>query len=652
MKNLVSAIFCFCYAITITNAQQLLTPLDAEMIITIRAGEVFNKMSLSEIENMPYLKGYFNDIFKAIGHDASSFSEMGVDISKTSQLFIDIKEGEQIVMMEMSLPINDSEKFKTIFDFQNQPVKSLQGSEVIVKDGLSVVMSGRTALLTYALENPSHTSNNYYDDMYEEQPEEIEQYIMDEPGEVTEYEIAPDDIMEAPAEEIEEIREEPEQIEMMEPDYGVVEEQTEIESYNSYDYQEAKERERMKKEMEEKALVSEAYILELISDSKLSTSAPDFSEYEVDESADLSILIKDYGNILGMYQNWYSDPYSYNYMSMMGGGDIFSKMYNDIEYLTGNGYFRKDGMEIEFKQKFSDELAEMSRNFIGEFNKDMLKYIPFDSELGHISLAMDTKNTINSYYNLMEMYMSTFLPEQKEMMEASMAFARILIDEEALGKLYKGDAYFGVTDLNSYELEYTTYEYDDNWNSTEVTKTKQEIRPDFLLMFSSEEYDLINKILKVIAKETRDEFRNMGDYYHMAASRQVPLDIYCMHKDGIVFVFTSQSLFDSIMKGGAKAKSSDAKMITDNFFSMSFDAQKLFSKIPLEDMSEKEKELILSARENLGEFRMTQEKMTGNTMTSKFFMESNGDYSNSLEYFINLFNELGRIEDDFRYNRN
>jgi len=105
---------------------------------------------------------------------------------------------------------------------------------------------------------------------------------------------------------------------------------------------------------------------------------------------------------------------------------------------------------------------------VGEFNSEMLKYIPFESEIGHMSLAINTESAINAYYDIMETYMSAFMPSEKESMEAAMAFARIMIDEKALGNLVKGDAYFGVTDLNSYEVEYTTYEYDDDWNATEA----------------------------------------------------------------------------------------------------------------------------------------------------------------------------------------
>jgi len=296
---------------------------------------------------MPYLKGYFEEMFKSIGHEVKSLADMGVDMTKSSQLFIDVQDSNETVMMGMSLPIADAARFKYVFDFENQTIKNLGNAESIVKDGLSVIMINQTALLTYALENPNRSYDYYYDDVYIEEAEPV--YEMEAPEEAIEFEEledAAEGVVEAPIEtEVEEVYEE---IEEAYEEIEVIEEPEVIDEYNydAYYEQQAREREeKLKKEMEAQALVTEKYVMKLISDSKLNASAPDYSAYEVDEKADVSILIKDYANIMGMYQNWFSDPYSYNYMSMMAGDEIFTSMYDGIEYLTGNGYFRKDGLE-------------------------------------------------------------------------------------------------------------------------------------------------------------------------------------------------------------------------------------------------------------------------------------------------------------------
>jgi len=629
MKHLLILITFLSFSLCKGISQNLLTPADAEMVFTIRGGEIFNKMSVQEMESMPYLGDFFKEIIKMTqANEASSVSELGIDLNQNSQYFVDIEEDNNVVMMGVSFYVNNSETFKKYY-FRDSQIQSKDGVEFILKDGLVSALSGNRALLTYALEIPDY-GNNYDSYYYEEEIYYEEDVAVEEAYE--------DEVIETIEEMPEDLEEEIEEEEIEETYYERL----------------AREREEEHiKEKEKQQIVAQEYVLKLYSNPNLALNSLNLEDKLIDNKADFSMHITKYMETIEKYQEMTSS--GYNYYSPFSFNELresLGSFYDGIEFISANGYFEKEGLKMEVTSKFSDEFAEFNRKLAGEFNEDMLKYIPYDSEIGHVSIAMNTENSIDAYYDVLRLVGESFDEDEAQAFDLGVSMVELFIDEKAIGNLFKGDMYFGVTDLNSYEVEYTSYEYDENWNSTEVTKTKQEIRPDFLLMFSSSEYDFVEKVLKMISSQSNGEFKKVGDYYTIQNSNMVPLDIYCMHKDGIVFIFTSQSLFDSIMKGGTKAKSSKTSDLTDNVFTISLNAQTLFSKIPLEDLSEEEREMVLSARENLGEITIEQSNVKGNTQTTSMWMDAAGDYSNSLEYFVNLFNEYGRIQNQLKGNRN
>lgn len=643
IKKILFVIICVSSAALNLTSQNLGSPSDAELIFTIRGGEIFDKMSIQEMESMPYLGDFFNQLIRMSGSDASSVSELGIDLNSTAEYFIDIENEKDVVMMGMSFKVSDAAVYKSNF-LQHGTIENAGGIDFIMQDGMTSAMAGDRALITYAIEMPSNDYDPYsYDEYMYDEAVEVEAYPYDEVEEVEEW-------VEEEVEEVEEVEEAIDEVYEIEEeivDYNYEEEQ------RNYEEMMQKQMEEMEKqrmiEMEQMRLVSQDYVMSLF---KKSGSSSVSTAKMVDQKADFSIVISEYGNSIQAIQKMNSSPYNRDPFGMAQIQEALNSVYDGIEFVTGNGYFEKDAIKIEFKSKFSDEYSDITKSLSGDFNTDMLRYIPFDSEIGHISFALNTENTIHSYYNMASQVAKGLDQEEAQAIELGVEMAKLFIDEKAIGNLFKGDAYFGVTDLNSYEVEYTSYEYDDNWNYTEVTKTKQEIRPDFLCMFSSEEYGIVEKVFNLISLETRGEFKKVGDYYMMPSSSMVPLDIYCMHKDGIVFIFTSQSHFDFIMKGGSKPNSSKSSEITDNFLSMTFDAQSLFSKIPLEDMNQQEQEMVKMARENLGKFSIQQGRVKDNIQTSTVKMETLGDYSNSVEYLLNMFNEMGRIENDMRSQRN
>src|SRR5690606_39440155 len=77
----------------------------------------------------------------------------------------------------------------------------------------------------------------------------------------------------------------------------------------------------------------------------------------------------------------------------------------------------------------------------------------------------------------------------------------ILLDEKAIAKVFKGDNLIVLNGVTNKEITYTDYEYDEDYNYTEVERTKTEAVPDFLWMFSSDDVSIFEKIVKIGLRE-------------------------------------------------------------------------------------------------------------------------------------------------------
>ena len=61
---------------------------------------------------------------------------------------------------------------------------------------------------------------------------------------------------------------------------------------------------------------------------------------------------------------------------------------------------------------------------------------------------------------------------------------KIVLDEKEIAKIAPGNAIFILNDLTYKKVEYTDYEYDEDYNEKEVKKTKDAATPNFTFAFA------------------------------------------------------------------------------------------------------------------------------------------------------------------------
>lgn len=182
------------------------------------------------------------------------------------------------------------------------------------------------------------------------------------------------------------------------------------------------------------------------------------------------------------------------------------------------------GLDKEMEQVFKKIYKTKS-------NPRFSKYIP-QNHLGYFSLNINTEGYLQQMPALFDRWYGPLLTEHADLVSIAGMALEIAVDEKAIGKVMRGDHLLFVNDLQKVNTEYTDYEYDEDYNYTEVTKTKEEYIPSFLWMFTSEDQRLYKKLLTYGEKVVK--IQEEDGIYTILENKSTT--IYITFKDNIVFI--------------------------------------------------------------------------------------------------------------------
>ncbi|GAA0893216.1 hypothetical protein GCM10009122_28950 [Fulvivirga kasyanovii] len=352
---------------------------------------------------------------------------------------------------------------------------------------------------------------------------------------------------------------------------------------------------------------------------------------QFDSKAVINVWNDHFGNTMsqiysGMYTAFKGYPKSVD--EMMGGyGELSANLYLE-------GQQARISMDMGLSGDFADIYERMGDQKI---NSKFFKYLNEDKFLGYISYNVNIKNTLEEYPKLMT---STYGPLLEGKMQDEIAIGvdlfSLLLDEEAVAELIKGDAILAFTGINEKEITYTDYEYDEDYNYTAVEKTKKEKLPDFVFMASTKEIDLTNKLINYLVKKEMAVAEN-GYYKILHKERDLPLDLYFAIKNDIFFLSTSAQDMGDIVNDRYTAKLSGKhkKMIKQGNFSAFFNGKKFGKDFPL-DTNLPNMEFVKYALENASDFYLKSSKIKNKKMHSELVMKVPANHKNTISYFLNF----------------
>lgn len=217
--------------------------------------------------------------------------------------------------------------------------------------------------------------------------------------------------------------------------------------------------------------------------------------------------------------------------------------------------FEGNTATMDQRMYFSPELQTHTRGlYSGRVDRKMFKYVRGENLMGFVAMSVDMEKFMTFYGSIYrEMLNNSFAGMYGNYYLAMWDVVHVFLDESTLYNMLDGDLLFAVTDLKPYTSSYITYEYDENFNKTEIRKEKTEIRPEFLMIAGLGEEKKAKEIIAVLERMNAVKKQN-SLYYLINMPGEYDLKIYLAIQDGMLIITNNEDLMQNKLKHGYSKK--------------------------------------------------------------------------------------------------
>ncbi|CEJ68039.1 hypothetical protein BN1195_00321 [Chryseobacterium oranimense G311] len=323
-------------------------------------------------------------------------------------------------------------------------------------------------------------------------------------------------------------------------------------------------------------------------------------------------------------------------------GQFLRNAYNSNSYY--NLYFNKDKVKLvnNYQHKNPDIQKTVSSVYKGKKNKKLAALIN-EKSIGYYVMNVNGAKTFDMMYDLLQ---DSGDGEYKKEMELMMETMKIILDEEAITKIAPGNGIFVLNELVSKKVDYTDYEYDDDYNEKEVKKTKDVAVPNFTFAFATENEGYWNRVFNVLStnKNLAKKFSKNGNIYSFKDEKGGGYmdQLYFVVKDGIVYLTSStENLTPQAQSAVSKQWAKDSSKYP---LSGRLDVQRLLIGLEKEFKTPSERKTLDLFRKNVGEMYYKTE-VKGDSVETEIDYNIKNSSENSLMYFFDLFDEIFKIKE-------
>lgn len=625
-------------------------PHDAFAVVNIQTGQFFKLIHVKDFDRSAIGKALVDLGQKTGASDITSVTDYGFDLNSTSYFWT--SKTDSITYFTVLIPLSDVSAFEQIFAAEEEIIRQgpvQQFTKTLDDEQVTFAWDNRMLCIASGSPVSSYFENqevadrygityydygNYYDD-----PDTTSAAIdsANTWGYIDDFDIAPPvvEIEAAPTEATVEAAEEA--VDSL-ADIVYEDEPVEIDSTTDWWADTANYA------VEAASPYEDYYTKNIrIKDSLAGIWAREYTESVFNHSLDNSILnnrsylrsVKKDALITGWLSNLeaiYSTLLP-DLFGMRGDGKLFSyygSVYAGL-YADGEGF--KLGTEMEV----SDELARsFKRIYRPKLNRKFLKYVDSDRAVGFVGLAMDSKAYLEELPKLMNDTYGKIFAQYENEISLGAEIVSLLLDEEAIASVAKGDGLFVLNGIAEKEVTYTDYEYDEDYNYKEIEKTKMETIPDFLVMFSSDNVNLYNRLVSYL--QYKMLLSDDDGIFHIEQS-ELPFDLYLYRRDNIVFLGTSKLEMEGVRDNRMQGSISKAHraLLTKNRFAGLMSAKKLSEEIPQEQLRSLDNYIAFHKLfGNLGDFYFRSNGIKGNTVSGEFVAQTPEGYDNAVQYLFAL----------------
>ncbi|WP_394748144.1 hypothetical protein [Spongiimicrobium salis] len=627
MKKLLLAICLMATTVGI-KAQDLITkiPATADVVVTIKGKNVTDLVSIPEFENSKMGAMLIKELKRETDGAITSLDGMGFDLDASFYYFLDV--ADKTLYNCFLIPLNGSEGFERLMPKSKKRKMITEGdtSYVQERDGTVVLWTNKILMVVIPYDTDSIHDYTYFNEAEVPAVEADEEVILEveEAVEVPEVVIEEEEVIEETVIEIEE-----------------TDESDSNDYYNSEYYKKQEQRRKAREErrklrrerLSTSTLIKAKTILKGYGKRNI-LSNPAYVKAMGKSKDEATAWVKDLGKI---YQH--AIPEYPGFGNGLAGFYNFDDLYGGTS-ITSRLNFEEDRAKMDISYTMNAKMAKHTKAmYNGTMNPNFFKYFNEDEVLGYMAVNMSTEGILKEYPKLMEDVFTRFPREEfTDVVPIAAELLSIMLDEEAIAGILRGDMLLVLNDIAEREVTYTTYEYDEEYNSKEVVKTKTETLPGFLFMFTSTEKNLFNKLVKLGVKQKGLTFEN--GLYRVATPRDVPFDVYLTFKDNAVVIGSAKTQMMAIRNNtyAGKVSSEHKKRISKNATSMYVNGKRIVSQIPAEAYPRELRDKIAFITKNTEDMTLTAGKIKGNTIFSEVILNTpkNADHKNSLAYFFNM----------------
>lgn len=283
---------------------------------------------------------------------------------------------------------------------------------------------------------------------------------------------------------------------------------------------------------------------------------------------------------------------------------------------------------------------EMARYYKDIYSKKInRKFLSFLDEetLGFVSFNIDTEAYLKHIPKILERYYGPLAGQYSDYISLGVTLFDVLIDEKAVAKVFKGDNLFVLNGVTQVEVNYTDYEYDNDFNYAPVEKTKMETIPHFVWVFSSDDTRLFTNMIAVTLRE--GGVVDMDGIYALKQSYHSPFQLYVLIKDGMVFLGNDLDQLSSIKDNRVSGKGYRpyANMARKNNFSMLFNTKRLPELIQdLEIPLSRSMEVTVQEMSQYGDFYILSSGIKKNRVHGEMGIEVPNNKGNALAFLFGI----------------
>lgn len=322
------------------------------------------------------------------------------------------------------------------------------------------------------------------------------------------------------------------------------------------------------------------------------------------------------------------------YMSLLIG-KTFPSVYMGFGSMQAGLYINGNELRVKSAIELKGEMARAySRIYNRKINRKFSKYLDSESALAFFGYGIDMQAYMEELPRMGSKIYGSMAGGYEEEFRLGADIVSLLLDEEAVAKTIKGDALFVLNGIHQKDVKYTDYEYDDDYNVTEVEKTKKETVPDFLLMFSSDNEALYHRLLDYAVHKG---FGTLEDQVYALSFPKMPAELFWTYRDGIVFIGTTQDQLEKIAYNqvGRGASSFHKKLLRRNIMVGYFNTQLALDQISKSELASLEDEIpIRRLFGHVGNFYFKSGRAKKDMFSGEFVAHTSEEFPNVLKYVL------------------